>query len=120
MQVRRRSQRTSEFILCLSSLLFGNLFVFFEFRGETSIPESIRNRVYAVLTTGSRATFVNSIMIVRFSVAVGVIGTLLLLVLRKPAKNDDEQHDKPTASVKDVFCKATAGTLFEHLNLSNV
>jgi MFS family permease len=50
------------------SLLFGNLFVYFEFRGETRITKSTRLVVYGVLT------------------GVGILGGLLLLVLRTPSR----------------------------------
>lgn len=49
-----------------SSMLFGNLFVYFEFRGEESISSTTRLTVYGFFTVG------------------GIIGTLLLLTLKSP------------------------------------
>ncbi|XP_067940067.1 UNC93-like protein MFSD11 isoform X2 [Watersipora subatra] len=54
------------------SLLFGNLFVFLEFRGLTTISKSTRTVVYGGLT------------------GTAVLGTLLLLVLQKPPNSDDQ------------------------------
>ena len=52
-----------------SSMLFGNLFVYFEFRGEESISTSTRLTVYGFFTGG------------------GILGTLCLLTLRSPSSS---------------------------------
>lgn len=49
-----------------SSMLFGNLFVYFEFRGQESISSSTRLTVYGFFTGG------------------GILGTLFLLTLKSP------------------------------------
>lgn len=54
------------------SLLFGNLFVHFEFQSDNNIPKSTRNAVYGALT------------------GTGVLGTLLILMMRKPPTDDNE------------------------------
>ena len=84
------------------SLLFGNLFVYFEFQGETRVTQSTRLVVYIALAS------------------VGAIGTLLLFVLQVPSEqpacaesqgqasnSESVVEESKNASVKEIFCKLT-------------
>ena len=64
------------------SMLFGNIFVYFQFKGETEISKSSRLIVYGVLT------------------GLGVAGTLLLFSLKGRT-----QADVAATSPREAFCK---------------
>jgi len=66
-----------KFLLTLFySLLFGNLFVYFKFKGVTVITADMRTTLFIVLTT------------------LGVIGTLLMVGLRKPPASTTTNSDR--------------------------
>lgn len=66
------------------SLLFGNLFVHFEFINTgQDISKQVRTVVYAALA------------------ATGVLGTLLIIALRRPPPKDD---DDSTVNGYELFC----------------
>lgn len=64
------------------SMLFGNIFVYFQFRGETEISSSSRLVVYGVLT------------------GMGITGTLLLFLLKGRT-----QADVAATSPRQAFSK---------------
>lgn len=60
----------------VNSLLFGNLYVYFEFVGVTVITADIRTKLFIVLTT------------------LGAIGTLLMIGFRKPPADDSAGDER--------------------------
>lgn len=70
------------------SLLFGNLFVFFEFQGEDKINIHIRTMVFSVL------------------LGVGALGTILLLALRGGGRERIEDKGTPPPSPKEALVNA--------------
>ncbi|RWS30849.1 UNC93-like protein MFSD11-like protein [Leptotrombidium deliense] len=63
------------------SLLFGNLFVYFQFEGKDRIESSTRLTTYAVLTS------------------VGVLGTILMVFLRPPRNGDETTTEEPLGPI---------------------
>lgn len=78
-----------------SSALFGNLFVYFELRGESSITSSIRITVYSVLTV------------------VAVIGLLFLMIIKVPSQDVKTIDSEGPRSV-DQISKQTVLVIFSH------
>ena len=69
------------------SLLFGNIFVYFEFQGQEVISENVRMLTYSVLTTTC------------------AIGVCLLFFLRNIKVEDEEIEERQKQSPIQQFCK---------------